>query len=106
MALTRFFGTPEQMTEAGMATGETLSGLLARAVSEHNLRTRSTWCFTKAGRISPNTADLRDYMPGHFTRTDADHSIGMLSSGLQMARSLDLPPNLKILLRSDSTLTT
>ncbi len=45
-------------------------------------------------------------MPGHFTRTDADRSIGMLSSGLQMARSLDLPPSLKFLLRSDSTLTT
>ncbi len=31
---------------------------------------------------------------------------GMLCTPLQMARSLDLPSNLRVLLRSDSTLTT
>ncbi len=44
-------------------------------------------------------------MLGHFTRSDTDHTVGMLSSGLQMSKSLGLPPNLKVLLRSGSTLT-
>ncbi len=93
------------MAEARMATAEALPRMLAEAVNKLHLRIRTTWCFTKAGRISSDTAKLRDFMPGNFARSDKDYTLGMLSSGLQMAKSLDLPPNLRILLRSDSTLT-
>ncbi len=102
LALTRFFD-PTGMLEARAATPQTLHQMLADALTRFHLRNRTTGCFTKSGQISTDAGSICDTMPGNAARKDVTK--GRLSSGLQLARAVDLPPNLRVLLRADSTLT-
>jgi hypothetical protein len=66
----------------------------------------TTWCFTKEGDVESDDRVLTDFCPGYFLREAVDPGRGMLTSCLSMAKALDVPSNLKILIKSDSTLKT
>ncbi len=89
------------MLEARQATGATLTSKLASALSFYHFCDYTAWCFSSSGRVQDDQRVLTGFCPGHYLRGDRDLTAGMLSTPLQMARSLDLPSSLHICLRSD-----
>ncbi len=49
---------------------------------------------------------LSDFCLGYFVKSNTDPGRGMVSSSLEMAKALDIPSNIDILIGSDSTLRT
>ena len=97
LAIVKFMGTAQEMLEAQQASGKTLTSKLASALSFYQLRDYTTWCFSSSGRVQSDQRVLTDFCPGHFLRGYRDVTTGMLSTPLQMARSLDLPSNFRVL---------
>ncbi len=62
------------------------------------------WAFTNSGEASCATALLADFSPGYLIK-DAVPSTAILSSQQETARALDIPPDIHVLILSDSTLT-
>ena len=76
------------------------------AINFFHLRECTSWAFNEAGEIEGDTRVLTDFCPGFLPKTVRDPVASILSNSLQTAKSLDIPNDIKVCIRSDSTLTT
>ena len=106
LALAALHGDDAMVARIRQMHGKELPKELARILDALHLRECTTWCFTKEGTVESDQRVLSDFCPGHFVRTNLDPGKGMMSSSLEMAKALDIPSNINVLVRSDSTLRT
>ena len=106
LSLAVFLGTQEMVARFRQLPGREVPRELARLIDAKHLRECTTWCFTQEGNVEGDVRVLTDFCPGYFLRDNVDPGRGMLSSCLNMAKALDVPSNLKLLIKSDSTLKT
>jgi hypothetical protein len=106
LAIVRFMGTQLQLLEARRCSAANLLANLAWAINVFHLRECTSWAFSAAGDVEGSTAVLTDFCPGFLPKTVKDPVGSILSNQLQTALSLDIPCDIKICIRSDSTLST
>ncbi len=99
-------GTRLQLREARPCSAKNLLAKLAWAINFFHLRECTSWAFNEAGDIEGGTSILTDFCPGFLPKTVKDPVGSILSNQLQTAKSLDIPCDIKVCIRSDSTLST
>ena len=99
-------GTKLQLLEARQCSAKNLLAKLAWAMNVYHLRECTSWAFNAAGDIEGGTAVLTGFCPGFVPKTVKDPVGSILSNQLQTAKPLDIPCDIEVCTRSDSTLTT